>query len=154
MDTPDLEATYRSLLETARAGGFRTPGDTAQWPAERVLAHVVATDRLLSAVTAGVLAGRTTRYDNAVAGDAAYLDAIARAAGDWDGLVAEVRRCGLELVLLLRQLDDARATTAVHTRLVDGEDVRMESPMPWSGVIATHTQVDLPDHERKLEALR
>ena len=152
MDTGELEAAYRELLDAARAGGFRA-GDEGTSP-EHVLARVVATDRLLAATTAAVVSGRPSAYDDSVGSETAYLDAIVRAAGDWDGLVAEVRRCGLELVLLVRALDEAGASTPVHTRLVSGGELRMESPMPWSGVIATHAQVDLPAHMRALVALR
>lgn len=153
MDTTELEGAYRSLLDVARGGGFAAPADRQHWGPELQLAHVVATDRLLAAATAAVLAGQPAPYDNSAAGSEPYLEAVARAAGDWDGLVAEVRRCGLELVLLARQLDDDCAATPVPTRLVDGDQVRVEAPMPWSGVLATHAQVDLPDRRARLEAL-
>jgi hypothetical protein len=154
MDTSELEAAYRSFLDVARAGGFKPPSDRKEWSAELVLAHVAANDRLLAAATAAVLDGEPASYDNSAANSEAYLEAVARAAGDWDGLVAEVRRCGLELVLLARRLDEQQATTAVATRIVDGGEVRVDAPMPWSGVLVTQAQVHLPDHQAQLAGLR
>lgn len=154
MDTTALEGAYRTLLEAARGEGFRAPADADAWPAEHHLAHVVATDRLLAAATSAVLAGRTVRYDDEVASDDAYLAEIGRAAGGHDALVATVRQCGLELVLLARRLDDQQAITPVHTRIVDGDVVRVDAPLPWSGVLNTHAEVHLPDRAQALRRLR
>lgn len=154
MDTEELESAYRRLLAVAREGGFRPPADTATWPAELVLAHVVVTDRLLAATTAEVLAGGSPRYDNAAASRADYLTEVGRAADDWDGLVATARQCGLELVLVARRLDEAQAATPVPTRIVDGDEVRVDTAMPWAGVLATHAEVGLPALAEQLVALR
>ncbi len=154
MDTVALESAYRALLDVARGGGFRAPADSGQRSAELILAHVVANDRLLAAATAQVMAGQRPRFDNAAASHGPYLQAIARAAGDGEGLVAEVRRSGLVLVLLVRELDDAAAAAPVQVRIVDGDVVRAESPMPWAGVLATHAEVHLPELRAQLEALR
>jgi hypothetical protein len=154
MDTTALEGAYRTLLEAARAEGLRAPADAGGWPAEHHLAHVIATDRLLAAVTSAVLVGRPVRYDNEVVSDDAYLAEIGRAAGGHDALVATVRQCGLELVLLTRRLDPQQAATPVHTRIVDGGVVRVDAPLPWSGVLNTHAEVHLPDHTEALRGLR
>lgn len=154
MDTTALERAYRTLLESAREDGFRAPADTGGWPAEYHLAHVIANDRLLAQATAGVLAGRTVRYDNEVAADEVYLAEIGRAAGSHDALVATVRQCGLEVVLLARRLDERQVVTPVHTRTVEGGQVRVDAPLPWSGVLNTHAEVHLPDHTEALRSLR
>ena len=154
MDTTTLEGAYRDLLTAARDGGFRAPADQGAWTAEQVLAHVVATDRLLIGVTAELLAGGSPTYDNAVATRTPYLDALGRAAGGWDALVATVRATGLELVYLARELHDSAAATPVPTRIVDGDTVRVEAPMPWSGVLNTHAEVHLPEHRAQLDGLR
>lgn len=153
MDTSELEAAYRSLLDVARPGGFRPPADRQDLSVELLLAQVAADDRLLAATTASVLDGEPIAYDNGVAGSVPYLEAIAWAAGDWDGLVAEVRRCGLALVQLARRLGDD-AATAVPTRMVEGRHVKLEAPMPWSAVLSTRAQVTLPDVGERLQALR
>ena len=154
MDTTELESSYRSLLELVRAGGFRPPAAQADWPAELVLAHIACTDRLLIAVTASLLGGDRPSYDNTAAGSEVALQALAQAAGDWGGLVATVRQCGLELVLLARQLDAAQTAEAVPTRIVDGGEVRADGPVPWAGVLNTQAQVHLPSHIQQLRAMR
>lgn len=154
MDTTALESAYRKLLDVARGGAFRPPADQGAWPAEYVLAHVVANDRLLAAATAEILAGERPSYDNRASAHDAYLADIGRAAGDLDGLVDMVRRCGLELVLLARRLDPDQAATPVQTRIRDGDEIRVDGPVPWSGVLNTHAEVHLPSHTGDLEALR
>lgn len=159
MDTTTLEAAYRDLLAVARTGGFRPPADSAGWPAELRLAQVAATDRLLAAATAEVLAGAQARYDHRPATRTDYLSEIGRAAGGFDGLVETVRRCGLELVLLARRLGDREAATPVPTRIFesgtgDAAAVRVDGPLPWAGVLNTHAEVHLPEHAAALQALR
>ena len=154
IDILALEEAYRELLEVARGGPFRPPAEAGDWPAELVLAHVATNDRLLAATTALVLAGSPARYDNAAASVEAGLHALARAAGDFDGLVATARQTGLELVLLLRQLTPEQSATAVSTRIMDGEDVRLDGTIPWSGVINTHAEVHLRSHIDRLRELQ
>lgn len=153
MDTNELEKAYRELLDVGRQGGFGAPPE-GEWGAEMVLAHVAVNDRLLAAATAAVLDGRPAPYDNTASASEPLLEALAQAAGDWDGLLAEVRRCGLALVALTRQLDDAQAATPVETRIIDGGQVRVEAPLPWSGVLVTHAQVHLLEHAEQLRSLR
>ena len=154
MDLSALETAYRNLLGEARTGGFSPPADTGAWPAELILAHVAANDRLLSALVAEVLADAPASYRNDAAYNTRYLHAVARAAGNWDGLVATVRASGLELVLLARQLDGAQARVPVTTRIVDGQTVRVDGPVPLSGLLHTHAEVHLPGRVEQLGALR
>jgi hypothetical protein len=154
METSTLETAYRQLLEVAGAGGFRPPADSSGWTAEQHLAHVAATDRLLVAATVEVLGGRPVRYDNTPATSLGYLATIGRAAGDHERLVATVRQTGLELVLLARKLDDALGATAVPTRILDGELVKVDAPLPWVATLKTHAEVHLPERIAALRALR
>jgi hypothetical protein len=151
--TEPLESAYRTLLDMLRTASFRSPADAADWDAELVLAHLAANDRLLAATTAALLADDAPAYDNAAATREVGLHALARAAGDWNGLVATVRQSGLELVLLARQLDSVTAATAVPTRIIDGDVVRVDAAVPWSGVLNTHAEVHLPSHISQLRAL-
>lgn len=154
MDTGALEEGYKRLLDVARDGGFSHPAETEAWTAEQVLAHVVVSDRLLAHVTAELLADAQPSYTNEPATRLSLLDEVARAHDDLDGLIAETRRGGLVLVRLTRQLDEARAATAVPTCIVDGATTRVNTPMPWAGVLNTHAEVDLASHAGRLEALR
>lgn len=154
METAALEGAYRRFIAVAREGGFRPPADRSAWPAEHLVAHVLANDRLLSAATAEILAGGAPSYDNTPATLEPYLAEIGRAAGDWDGLVATARQCGLELVMLARRLDGAAVDRPVQVRILDGGTVRVEGMVPWSGVLATQAEVHLPAHTEELEQLR
>jgi hypothetical protein len=153
MDTTALESAYRRLLDVAGTGGFRPPADTGTWSAELRLAHVVATDRLLAVATVGVLEGRSVRYDNSAAGNRHWLAVIGRAAGGHEALIAAVRQSGLELVLLARRLEPAHETTAVPTRIVDADVVRVDAPLPWVATLRTHAEVHLAEQIAALEAL-
>lgn len=153
MDTAALEAAYRAFLDIARPGGFAAPADRGAWTADRIVAHVVANDRLLAATTARLLGGQAAPHTNAAAFSEAYLDEIGRAADRWEGLVATARACALEVVMLARRLDQAQASTPIQVRLLDGDEVRMESPMPWSGVITSHAEVALPSWGARLADL-
>lgn len=115
---------------------------------------MVVSDRLLVHVTAELLADARPTYTNEPATRTQLLDEVARAHDGLDGLIAEARRGGLVLVRLTRQLDDARAATAVPTRIVNGGTTRVNTPMPWAGVLNTHAEVDLAHHAGRLEALR
>lgn len=152
MDTSALESAYRRLLAVARGGAFRPPAERDGWPAELVLAHIIATNRLLTVTTAVLLDGGEPAYDNHAAVVEAHLHEIARAAGDTGGLVETTRTSGLELVMLARRLDDATAATAVPTRIRAAGQVRMDTPMPWSGVLNTYAEVDLPERAAELES--
>ena len=154
MDTSALDRSYRQFLQTAGPGGFPPPADTAAWNADQVVASVIAGDRLLAATTAQLIDGGPATYTNAAAFVAPYLDEIGRAAGDWPGLVAHARQCALEFVMLARRLDDAQLATPVQVRVMDADQVRVEGPVPWSGVLATHAEVYLPERVAQLEALR
>lgn len=165
MDTTELESSYRQLLDVCAGGaaaGFRAPADSAAWSAEQILAHIAANDRLLLATTTAVLGdvvpqGRPA-YDTSTATVLPALDVLARAAGEVSQLIATVRQTARELVLLARRLDDAAALRSVHVRIVELVDgvisTRVDGPVPWRGVLATHAQVHLPEHSRRLAALR
>lgn len=154
MDTSALEEGYKRLLDVARDGGFAQPTETGAWTAEQVVAHVVVSDRLLAHVTTELLADGGPTYTNEPATRTELLDEVARAYDDLAGLVAEARRGGLVLVRLTRQLDEATAATAVPTCIVDGGVTRVNTPMPWAGVLNTHAEVHLASHAGRLEALR
>lgn len=154
MDTGALEEGYKRLLDVAREGGFAHPTETGTWTAEQVLAHVVVSDRLLAHVTAELLVDGQPTYTNEPATRNELLDEVARAYDDLGGLVAEARRGGLVLVRLTRQLHETHAATAVPTCIVDGGVTRVNTPMPWAGVLNTHAEVHLVNHAGRLEALR
>jgi hypothetical protein len=118
MDTSELAAAYRAVLELAAApgagpradpaGGRSDPGadgGEGPWRAQDVLAHLVLNDRLLTRAVRSVL-------DGAAQGD-----------------------------------------TQLAARIVDGEETRVDQPMPVAGLLTIQARVHLPMHERQLGEL-
>jgi hypothetical protein len=153
MDTSALEDAYRELVELAASGGFAQPADEQAWSPEWLLAAVVATNRLLLSTSAALIAGAGSRYDTAAATTPAALDALVRSTGDWDTLVTAARQTGRELVFVVRELTEGQAHTPVPTRITSGDAVRVDATMPWTGVLNTYAEVDLPTTTQRLSAL-
>ncbi len=97
MDTAALESAYDRFLDVARGLGDVVPPE-GEWPPELVLAHVIVSDRMIAETAARVLAGGQPRFDNRASQSAPYLEAIARVAGSWDGLLAGVRQARNEVM--------------------------------------------------------
>lgn len=134
MEIAKLKHTYDDLLATANEGHFHSPSDK-EWPAERILSHVIVVNRLLAAASSELLAGRTPVLDNHPAQSAAYLDAIYAAAGSWAELVRAVDRSSREVLALAAQLGDEHLATAIPANLVDGGKVVMDGPVPFGGIL-------------------
>ena len=80
MDTSELEAAYRSVLDLAARGTGDAPGpgaagdgDGGAWGPDDVLAHLILNDRLLARAVRSVLDGTAQPYDNLDAIDVAEL---------------------------------------------------------------------------------
>ena len=58
MDTTEFEAAYGALLEAAAIAGLGVPSEEA-WDVDTVLAHIIASSRMLAAASAELLSGRT-----------------------------------------------------------------------------------------------
>lgn len=147
MDTTELKAAYAAFLDAARVPGTAT-GDG--WTPERVLAHVAVNDELLLTATSCVFAGTVTAYDNAHAVDPDHLAYVESNAGSYEALLSAVRRGGEELVEVAERLTDEMADTVVPTRIVDGDELRVDEPMPWRDVLLLHARVHLPAHAEQL----
>jgi hypothetical protein len=134
MEIAKLKDTYDDLVAVASDGQFRSPSDT-EWPAERILAHVIVVNRLVAAAAAELLTGRTPVLDNHPAQSAAYLDAIYSAAGSWAELVREVDRSSREVLALAAQLRDEHLAAVISANLVDGGKVVVNGPVPFGMIL-------------------
>ncbi len=130
----ELEQALAGLLEAAAPGSFTSP-DPGEWSADQVLAHVVASDRMVAAAAAELLAGRVPVIDNRPTQSLAYLEAIAGSAGGFDELVRLVERSGHEVLTLARQLDESRLDVNVPAILMDGGRIRVERPIPFATLL-------------------
>jgi hypothetical protein len=153
-ETADTAASQTGRATRIAQDAAKSTASTADRQAEQTAGQAKELADEVAATTADVLAGRPARYDSSAAGDRVWLELIGRAAGGHDPLVATVRQAGLELVLLARRLDEARARTPVPTRIVDGEVVRVDAPLPWVATLTAHAEVHLPERIAALRALR
>jgi uncharacterized protein len=153
IDTSSLHAAQSGLLDAA-AGDFLAPVHDDTWPAEIVLAHVIATERTFTALGAELLLGRDVAYDNQVAISRPYLDAIADARRDLEALRAELRRGGAELVAVADRVGAAVATTSFPCRIHDGETLVLDGAMSFADLLQGHARDHLPLHLRQLDTLR
>jgi len=147
METTELEAAYGALVEAAAIAGPGAPSEDA-WDVDTVLAHVIASSRMLAAASAELLSGRTPVVDNRPTQSRPYLDAIARSAASRSELVESVRRCGQELMILAAQLSEEQIATRVPTIIVDAGRIRVERPVAFSSLL------EPPHIHEHLEQLR
>ena len=153
VDTGTLLDAQRALLGTA-VGDFPAPESAEDWPAELVLAHVIATQRSFTTLGGELLLGSDVAYDNRIAVSRPYLEAIATARGDLETLRDELRRSSAELVAVAGRVAASRATMPFPCRIHDGGTVVVDGPMSYAGLLEGHARDHLPLHARQLDTLR
>jgi hypothetical protein len=159
MDTSELEAAYRPVLElAARAAGPgqgpASPDDDAKaWGPDDVLAHLIVNDRLLARAVRSVLEGTAEPYDNLDAIELAELRALAGDLGDTAALIGELEGSSRELVGLAGRLDEAQAAIPVPVRILDGDQLIVDNPLPVSRLLAIQARRHLPMHQAQLSEL-
>jgi hypothetical protein len=171
MDTSELEAAYQSVLALAAKVAGSTPasadeprpgspaaesppaGDERAWRPEDVLAHLVVNDRLLARAVRSVLEGAARPYDNADAVELAELRALGAELGGPAGLVGALETSSQELLDLAGRLDEAQAATPVAIRILDGDELRLDQPLPVAALLAIQARRHLPMHEAQLGEL-
>jgi len=160
MDTSELEAAYRSVLDLAARAAGAGPGpgsagagDGEAWRPDDVLAHLVLNDRLLARAVRSVLDGTAQPYDNLDAIELGELRALTRDLGDTAGLIGGLEASSREVVELAGRLDEARAATAVPVRILDGDQLRVDGPLPVASLLNIQARRHLPMHEAQLGEL-
>jgi hypothetical protein len=168
MDTSELEAAYRTVLELATAaapdpgsrpdlpaGGTERAADGSgqAWRAQDVLAHLVLNDRLLARAVRSVLEGAAQPYDNAAAVDLADLRGLGERVGGTAGLIGALEASSRELLELAGRLDQAQGDTPLPARIVDGGEVFLDRPVPVAELLGIQARAHLPMHWRQLSEL-
>jgi hypothetical protein len=167
MDTSELEAAYRSVLDLAARGAEAGPGSPGAeagpgvaggggggaWRPDDVLAHLILNDRLLARAVRSVLEGTVQPYDNLDAIELAELQALTRDVGDTAGLIGGLKASSRELVELAGRLDQAQAATPVPVRILDGDQLRVDGPLPVASLLNIQARRHLPMHEAQLSDL-
>jgi hypothetical protein len=154
MDTSELEAAYRSVLDLAARGtGASGAGGGEAWGPDDVLAHLILNDRLLARAVRSVLDGTAQPYDNLDAIDVAELRTLTRDLGDTAGLIGGLEASSRELVDLAGRLDEAQGATPVPVRILDGDELRVDRPLPVASLLNLQSRRHLPMHEAQLSEL-
>ena len=156
MDTSELEAAYRSVLDlAARAAGDGSPGagDGEAWGPDDVLAHLVLNDRLLARAVRSVLDGTAQPYDNLDAIDVTELRSLTRDLGDTAGLIGGLEASSRELMDLAGRLDEGQAATPVPVRILDGDRLVVDNPLPVRSLLNIQARRHLPMHVAQLSEL-
>jgi hypothetical protein len=156
MDTSELEAAYRSVLDLAARGAgpeAAGAGDGEAWGPDDVLAHLVLNDRLLARAVRSVVDGTALPYDNLDAIDVAGLRALTEDLGDIAGLIGGLEASSRELMDLAGRLDEAQAATPVPVRILDGDQLVVDSPLPVRSLLNIQARRHLPMHKAQLSEL-
>ncbi|MFI9643710.1 hypothetical protein ACIG87_27260 [Micromonospora sp. NPDC051925] len=152
MESGGLRGAYRSVLAEVEAGGFAVAGP-GRWSAERIVAHLVANDELMSEATEAVLAGAPFAYYDLAGVHRPELDALVAECGGLPGLATRLRATSQRLCALVDRLGPT-ADTPVETHLREGFDLVVDEPLPWSRTLDLHARVHLPRHLAQLRMLR
>ncbi len=158
MDITTLRLAYEDLLEAADE--VLGPADQAalappagEWDALQVLGHVALVDAATIAVVSTVAAGMHATYDNRVTLDAWSIERVVRLTGDRAGLRERIRTQGEVLGMLAEGLSETELDTLVPARLVSGDEVLVDEPVPLRAIVAGIAEDHLPRHTDQLRAL-
>jgi hypothetical protein len=153
MDASATRAACARLVDAAR-DLEAAPAPEGGWGPGLVLAHVAVVHRLMAQMAARALAGEQPTLDNRVSQSLPYLQAIVRAAGDWNGLLETVRCSGEELATVVEQIGPEHAGTMIPSYIVDGGRVVFDGPFPLEQLLAVPGAQHTPGHCEQLESLR
>ena len=151
MDVAALESAYDRFMDVARESRDIVPPE-GEWSPELVLAHVIVSDRLIAETAARVLSGGQPRFDNRASQSAPYLEAIARAAGSWHGLLARVQQVGEELIAMVARIEPEHARIAVPSFVMDGDNIVVDGPAPLEQLVMVPAMIHLPGHAEQLKS--
>jgi hypothetical protein len=150
MDTSALAKAYRDFHVAASRGPFNRPSGPGAWSAELVIAHVIASDRLLGASITQLLEGWVAEYDNRVAISLQHLQAIVGSHEDWGHLAGAAQRSGAEVVALSAQVDEETAARPFHVLVRDGDAIRLDQALTLERLIGSQVRAHLPAHTADL----
>jgi hypothetical protein len=158
MDTIGLRDAYRTLLEAAAT--VADYGDPAalppagEWNADQILAHVAIINATTITAVSAISSGANTTYDNRMALDTWTIDRLIALTGGNAGLADRIRRQADALCMLGGpMLSDEELNTLVPTRLLSGDTVLVDQPVPLRDLLTGLAEMELPGHTKQLLAL-
>jgi hypothetical protein len=153
MDVSVLSQAHDEFLDVAAAGGFGPP-PAGEWDAERLLAHMAATDANIASVALAIAAGRRPGYDNRVTLDESNLSRIVAGAGGMPGLIELVRTHGRVLCEVAAALPESVTSVQLAVLIISGTDVVTDEPRPLARLINGNATFHFPRHTEQLARLR
>jgi hypothetical protein len=151
MDVTALRSAYERFLDAARdLGGAHAP--ESEWRPELVLAHVIVTDRMIATTVAQVLEAGEARFDSRATQSVPYLEAVAAAAGSWDGLLAAVRQAGEELMTIAARIEPEHARVMIPSYVVDHGHAVIDGPAPLEQLVMVPAMIHLSGHADQLRS--
>lgn len=152
MEPVELRRAYDVLLAEIEAGGFGPPAADGL-TAERIVAHLVVNDELMTEATEAVIAGSPFAYYEPGTPHRPQLDALVATCGGLGGLLPLLRATSQQLCALTDRLGTG-SQTQVETRLHEGPELTVDEALPWGRTLDLHGRVHLPLHLHQLRALR
>lgn len=144
-----MEKAHDEFVELARGGGFGSP-DEGEWDAANIVAHIIASYRMVTLAGAELLTGGAPRLDNRFTADQ-YLAAVISAAEDWDGLLRELDQAGREMFHVVVAIDEEVAMTALPAFLVHAGETRVDGEFVFGDLLGDFHAVG---HGEQLARLR
>lgn len=159
LDIAPLRDAYGALLDAAvtvaEAGDPGAAPPDGEWDADQILAHVSLVGATTLAAVAAVAAGGHTTYDNRIALDTWTIGRTIEHAGGSAGLRDRIRGQAAALCALAggTVLSDAELGTPVPARLLSGDTLLVDRPMPLRDLVTGLAEAELPGHTKQLLAL-
>lgn len=158
MESTQLQAAYRALLDAAAtvgdSGGASTAPPPGEWTADQILAHVSLITATTVAAVSAIASGVHTTYDNRIALDTWTINRVIAHAGGTAGLLDRIRHQADALCALGGPtLSEAELDTPVPTRLLSNGACLVDQPMSLRDLLSGLAETELPGHTRQLLAL-
>ncbi len=153
MDVEFLHQAHESFLSVVAGGGFGSP-PAGEWDAERLLAHVAATDAAIGSVALAVAGGQRAAYDNRASLDEWNLRRIVAECGDLAGLTEFVRTQGELLRAVAVGLSESARSVLIPVLIISGDRLVVDQPWTVEDLIEGVGRTHLPLHARQLAGLR
>ena len=153
MDVAMLRQAHEDFLTVAAGGGFGPP-PAGEWDAERLLAHVTATDLAIGSVALAVAAGQRAVYDNRASLDEWNLRRIVAECGGLTGLTEFVRAQGQVFCEVAAGLPESARSVLIPVLIISGDQLVVDQPWPLADLVEGVGTVHLPRHAAQLARLR
>ena len=153
IDIGALRAAHEEFLNQAAGGGFGSP-PPGEWDAQRLIAHVAATDSAIGSVALAVAGGKRVAYDNRASLDEQNLRRIVTECGGLNGLIEFARAQGRVLREVAGALPQSAWSVQTSILIVSGDELVVDEPWTIAQLVGSVATVHLPRHTAQLASLR